>query len=119
MRVQAFYSRLAAVGLAALILIPIASKQMMARQETPGATGTERVRVAPHCFKHPLRIGMTERQALQSDWCYPNEIDKSSNSPGRIEYWFYGQRDKRTGAHTGMVLIDDGVVTYFSDADQN
>ena len=119
MRVQAFYGRIAAVALAASILMPIASKQMMARQETLGTTGTERVRVAPHCFKHPLRIGMTERDALQSDWCYPNEIEKSSNSPRRIEYWFYGQRDKRTGAHTGMVLIDDGVVTYFSVADRN
>jgi hypothetical protein len=119
MRVRAFCDRLAAVAVAALILTPIASKQMMARQETLGATGKEPVRGAPRCFEHSLRIGMTKRQALQSDWCYPNDVEKSANFRGRIEYWFYGQRDKRTGAHTGMVLIDDGVVTYFSDADQN
>jgi hypothetical protein len=105
--------------MAALILMPIASKQMTARQETAAATNMEQVRVVAYCFKHPLRIGMTERQALQSDWCYPNDIEKSSNFPGRIKYWFYGHRDKRAGAHTGMIIIDDGIVTYFSDTGQN
>jgi hypothetical protein len=67
------------------------------------------------CSVHSLKIGMTKNQILNSDWCYPNNIQKSTSAPGKIEYWFYGYRKERSGAHTGMILVDDGVVTYFSE----
>jgi hypothetical protein len=115
MRVPVLYRRLAIVALAALAMIPIAGNETSAKKEALGEAGERLVRVAAHCFRHPLRIGMSEKQVLESDWCYPNDIEQSKNSPGVIQYWFYGYSAKRTGDHTGMILINNGVVTYFSE----
>jgi hypothetical protein len=113
MRAPVLYRRLAIVALAALAMIPIAGNETGAKQEALGEAGEGLVRVAAHCFRHPLRIGMTEKQVLESDWCYPNDIEQSTNAPGVMQYWFYGYGDKRSGDHTGMILINNGVVTYF------
>jgi hypothetical protein len=112
---RAFHSRLVVAGLAALTLGAVAVDRPSARQEAPDGITAPSDHVGPRCFRHPLRIGMTEKQALESDWCYPDRVEESTDAPGAIEYWFYGRRDWRSGAHTGTILFDHGVVTYFSD----
>jgi hypothetical protein len=63
-------------------------------------------------FRRP-QIGMTEQQILASDWGRPDEILKSRIAPHRVEYWFYERGHDHRRDHTGVILIDDGVVTYF------
>jgi hypothetical protein len=115
MRIRAAHRRLAVTVAAAIITIPIAGSRPSANQQALSETEKAPAYIRTHCFRHPLQIGMTEEQALHSDWCYPNHIQQSTIAPGIVEYWFYGHDDTRRGAHTGMILMDNGVVTYFSE----
>lgn len=107
--------RLAALAAIAMTAVLFGRDPASAKEEALAAARPAPIPVAARCFRHPLVIGMSEHQLLDSDWCYPNRIRESTNAPGVIQYWFYGPSDERSGAHSGMVLIDHGVVTYFRD----
>jgi hypothetical protein len=111
MRLDAVGACLGVVLVAAVTVAPGAGNRPRASQEAAGEPSPAAARIAAH----PLRLGMTEAEVVRSDWGRPDRVERSAAAADGLEYWFYRQGPGGAGNRRGVILIEDGVVTYFHD----
>jgi hypothetical protein len=96
---------------AAVTVTPVVGNGPRASQEPPDSAQPPAARVA----SHQLRLGMTEAEVVRSSWGRPDKVQRSAAAADGLEYWFYKRDPGDAGDHRGVILIEDGVVTYFHD----